>query len=140
MDGAHPNETLILEIQGDTLSDCLGAEHLDSLKSVRVAYMTSSGETKYRSFIACPSTEDVSSRPERQSEINTSGSMTRTCIPLAQGGEVEHLAGFENMERDQQVKSGSSSGKEFDYTNETSKVKMKAKVSEDSGDVGENGN
>lgn len=140
MDGAHSNETLILELQVDAQNDCDCRVHLDSLKSVRVAYMTSSGETKYRTFIACPSTEDVSSRPERQSEINTSGSLTRTCIPLAQGGEVEHLAGFEDMEREHQVKSGSSSGKEFDYTNGTSKVKMKAKVSEDSGDVGENSN
>lgn len=140
MDGAQPNETLILELQVDAQNDCDCGVHLDSLKSVRVAYKTASGETKFRTFTTCPSMEDISSRPERQSEINTSGSLTRTCIPLAQGGEVEHLAGFENMERDHQAKSGSSSGKEVDYTNGTSKVKMKAKVSEDSGDVGEDGN
>lgn len=107
MDGTPLNEALILEIQGDTLSDCLGAEHLDSLKSVRVAYLSWSGETKYRTFIACPSTEDVSSRLERQPELNTSGSLTRSCILLTQGGKAVHLADHEDMERDHQAKAQS---------------------------------
>lgn len=139
MDGTPLNEALILEIQGDTLSDCLGAEHLDSLKSVRVAYLSWSGETKYRTFIACPSTEDVSSRLERQPELNTSGSLTRSCILLTQDGKLVHLADHKDMERDHQAKAQSSSRKEDDYITGMSQVKMKARVLEVSGDVGKDG-
>lgn len=94
-------------LRGDTLDVSIDAPPPESVTKVRMAYTTASGETKYRTFYAGPSSEDVLSRPEERLESTVTGPLARMHDSSEQGGQMAGIAAREVVDEDRQAEPGS---------------------------------